>query len=204
MSATTIDIGPHLLFLAILWSVYGFLRLARTSSRDREQVCSSAPPARPPASRAGRRAPTGEPVPTPKPDPILEVCRIVGGRYGVTVGEMLSPTRSQPIALARQVAMRLLRELTDLSYPQIAARFDRDHSTVMHAVRATDGMLLEDLREEASAALAQPPGAPPVKDAHGHDRQRVQPIRQRAVLPRRRQVHAREAPISPTDERTIS
>jgi len=28
MSATTIDVGPHLLFLAILWSVYGFLRLA--------------------------------------------------------------------------------------------------------------------------------------------------------------------------------
>lgn len=204
MSAITIDIGPHLLFLAILWTAYSFLRLARRSSRDRKQACSSAPAARPPASRADRPARTGEPIPTPKPDSVLEVCRIVGGRYGVTVDELLSPTRTQPIALARQVAMRLLRELTDLSYPQIAARFDRNHSTVIHAVRATDGMLLEDLREEASAALAQPPGGPLAQDAGGHDRQRVQPVRPRAVLARRRQAHAREAPISPTDERTIS
>lgn len=203
MSATTIDIGPHLLFLAILWSVYGFLRLVRTSSVDREQACSSTPPARGPAPRADRPAPTRQPVPTAKPDPILEVCRIVGGRYGVTVEELLSPSRTQPTALARQISMRLARELTELSYPQIAARFYRDHSTVIHAVRATDGMLLEDLREEASAALAQPPGGPPAQDAGGHDRQRVQPVRQRAVLPRRRQAHAREAPISPTDERTI-
>jgi len=204
MSATTIDIGPHLLFLAILWSVYGFLRLARNTHRDRDGRCPSAPASRPAASRAGRPTSAPESVAMPKRDPILEVCRIVGGRYGVTVDELLSPTRTKPIALARQVAMRLLRELTDLSYPQIAARFDRNHSTVIHAVRATDGMLLEDLREEASAALAQPPGGPLAQDAGGHDRQRVQPVRQRAVLPRRRQAHAREAPISPTDERTIS
>lgn len=60
------------------------------------------------------------------------------------------------------------------------------------------------LGEVIAAALAQPPGRPPAQDPGGHERQRVQPGRPRAVLPRRRQANAREAPISPTDERTIS
>jgi len=50
--------------------------------------------------------------------------------------------------------MRLLRELTDLSYPQIAARFDRDHSTVMHAVRATDGMCSRTCAKRPARARA--------------------------------------------------
>jgi chromosomal replication initiator protein len=48
--------------------------------------------------------------------------------------DLLSPRRTHTLASARQIAMYLCRELTDLSLPRIGERFGgRDHSTVMHA-----------------------------------------------------------------------
>lgn len=58
---------------------------------------------------------------------------------GVSRSELLSAARSSRIARARQLAMYLARELTPLSLAQIAREFDRDHSTVIHAVRAVEG-----------------------------------------------------------------
>ena len=54
--------------------------------------------------------------------------------FDVTSDDIRSPNRSRPLVTARQIAMYLCRELTDLSLPQIGARFGgRDHSTVIHA-----------------------------------------------------------------------
>lgn len=58
---------------------------------------------------------------------------------GVSRGELLSAARAPRIARARQLAMYLARELTPLSLAQIAREFDRDHSTVIHAIRAVEG-----------------------------------------------------------------
>ena len=45
---------------------------------------------------------------------------------------------------ARQVAMYIFRELTDLSYPGIAREFGgRDHTTVIHAVEKIKGLMAE-------------------------------------------------------------
>jgi chromosomal replication initiator protein len=50
--------------------------------------------------------------------------------------DLLGPSRSRPLVLARQVAMYLCRELTPLSLPAIGQAFGgRDHTTVMHADR---------------------------------------------------------------------
>jgi chromosomal replication initiator protein len=46
---------------------------------------------------------------------------------------LLARDRSPKVALARQIAMYLARELTDVSLPEIGRRFGRDHSTVVHA-----------------------------------------------------------------------
>jgi chromosomal replication initiator protein len=46
---------------------------------------------------------------------------------------MLARDRSPKVALARQIAMYLARELTDVSLPEIGRGFGRDHSTVVHA-----------------------------------------------------------------------
>ncbi|MBA2725079.1 MAG: chromosomal replication initiator protein DnaA, partial [Actinobacteria bacterium] len=54
--------------------------------------------------------------------------------FDVTPEEICSPSRSRPLVTARQMAMYLCRELTDLSLPKIGERFGgRDHSTVIYA-----------------------------------------------------------------------
>jgi chromosomal replication initiator protein len=55
--------------------------------------------------------------------------------------ELLSSRRSPRVAHARQLAMYLARELTPMSLTEIARGFDRDHTTVMHALRAVEGRL---------------------------------------------------------------
>jgi chromosomal replication initiator protein len=46
---------------------------------------------------------------------------------------LLARDRSPKVAMARQIAMYLARELTDVSLPEIGRGFGRDHSTVVHA-----------------------------------------------------------------------
>src|SRR3954464_7241987 len=53
--------------------------------------------------------------------------------YGLSRERLLARDRSPKGALARQVAMYLARELTDVSLPEIGRGFERDHSTVVHA-----------------------------------------------------------------------
>lgn len=55
--------------------------------------------------------------------------------HRVTTDELRGPSKTKRLAHARQVAMWLCRQLTGLSLPRIGAVFDRDHTTVMHAVR---------------------------------------------------------------------
>jgi chromosomal replication initiator protein len=85
------------------------------------------------------------PEPTgPHPD-ALEIQEAVAEKLGVTLEALLSPSRSAPIVRARQIAMYLMRELTDFSLPAIAATFNRrDHTTVLHAIRKVDRRALED------------------------------------------------------------
>jgi chromosomal replication initiator protein len=62
------------------------------------------------------------------------VISVASEYFDVTPEEIRSANRSRPLVTARQTAMYLCRELTDLSLPQIGDRFGgRDHSTVIHA-----------------------------------------------------------------------
>lgn len=65
----------------------------------------------------------------------------VGSVLGVEISAMCSASRIPRVARARQLAMYLAREMTPLSLTQIAREFDRDHSTVIHSVRAVEGRL---------------------------------------------------------------
>lgn len=55
--------------------------------------------------------------------------------FDLTVDDVCGASRTQQLVLARQIAMYLCRELTDLSLPKIGQAFGRDHTTVMHANR---------------------------------------------------------------------
>jgi chromosomal replication initiator protein len=68
----------------------------------------------------------------------------VSERYGFTVEEITGKSRRRPLVTARQVAMYVVRELTELSYPAIGRVFgDRDHTTVMHAVSKIEALMAE-------------------------------------------------------------
>ncbi|AIJ20093.1 chromosomal replication initiator protein DnaA [Amycolatopsis methanolica] len=54
--------------------------------------------------------------------------------FDVTVDDLCGPGKTKALATARQIAMYLCRELTDMSLPKIGQTFGgRDHTTVMHA-----------------------------------------------------------------------
>ena len=66
------------------------------------------------------------------------------GYFGVSVDDLRSQNRSRPIVQARQIAMYLCRELTDLSLPKVGDVFGgRDHTTVLHAYQKIVGQLPE-------------------------------------------------------------
>jgi chromosomal replication initiator protein len=65
--------------------------------------------------------------------------------FGITMDVLLSASRAQPAAFARQVAMYLSRELTNDSLPTIGRAFgNRNHTTVMHACKRTTERMTED------------------------------------------------------------
>jgi chromosomal replication initiator protein len=64
--------------------------------------------------------------------------------FGVTMEELQGTNRSRTLVNARQIAMYLCRELTELSLPRIGADFGgKDHTTVMHAVKKITNLMSE-------------------------------------------------------------
>jgi chromosomal replication initiator protein len=64
--------------------------------------------------------------------------------FGVSVDDLCGSSRSRVLVTARQIAMYLCRELTDLSLPKIGQAFGgRDHTTVMHADRKIRQLMAE-------------------------------------------------------------
>lgn len=84
------------------------------------------------------------------------VVRAVSMFYDVSVNDILSARRNASICNARHVAYFLTREMTPLSTTQMGAKFNRDHSTIVHGLgkirelSKTDDVLiaaLKDIRE---------------------------------------------------------
>jgi chromosomal replication initiator protein len=66
--------------------------------------------------------------------------------FAVSVDDLVGQSRSRALVHARQMAMYLCRELTDLSLPRIGEKFGgRDHTTVMHAERKIKTQMAEKL-----------------------------------------------------------
>ena len=64
--------------------------------------------------------------------------------YGVSIDDLTGPGKTKALALSRQIAMYLCRELTDLSLPRIGQTFgNRDHTTVMYANKKITELMKE-------------------------------------------------------------
>jgi len=65
-------------------------------------------------------------------------------RFNLSVDQLQSRSRTRNLVHARQIAMYVCRELTDLSYPQIGREFGgRDHTTVIHAYDKVSTLMQE-------------------------------------------------------------
>ena len=64
--------------------------------------------------------------------------------FGISLDDLCGSSRSRVLVTARQIAMYLCREMTDLSLPKIGQQFGgRDHTTVMHADRKIRQLMAE-------------------------------------------------------------
>ena len=79
-----------------------------------------------------------------KPRSADELLNDIAIILGFSVEALRGKSRQRPLVTARQTAMYVFRELTDLSYPAIARLFGgRDHTTVIHAVEKIQRLMME-------------------------------------------------------------
>ena len=86
-------------------------------------------------SRAIKDMYKGKTQAIPTPDLIIsEVCRF----YSIDESTLRSTLKNKGTAEARQVAMYLIRKLTNLSLPDIAKEFGKNHTTVLYALKKVE------------------------------------------------------------------
>lgn len=74
-----------------------------------------------------------------------KIISLVSDYYSISIEQIKSESRKAQIALARQIAMYLIRTLLDMPYMEIAAIFNKkDHTTIMHSVEKIEDMLKTD------------------------------------------------------------
>lgn len=82
---------------------------------------------------------------------IEDIIKLVSRHYGVSKPDILSQRRHRSVVWPRQIGMYLSKQLTARSLPEIGRRFgNRDHTTVLHAIRKIEGQLTDNprLRDE--------------------------------------------------------
>lgn len=97
------------------------------------------------------------------PAPIVaRLVQAAAEEFGVAAPEIYGPRRTAEIALARQVVMHLAVARHGRSLPQTGRSLGRDHTTILHGVRAMAARIAEDPAlaarvERVAAAATHPP-----------------------------------------------
>ena len=81
----------------------------------------------------------------PRAIKVEEIQQIVCKHFSVSKADLLSSCRARTLVRPRQIAMYIAKAVTGRSLPEIGRRFgNRDHTTVLHAVRKIEGLLTKD------------------------------------------------------------
>ena len=89
----------------------------------------------PSVSRAIKDMYKGKAQTVPTPELIIsEVCRF----YSIEESTLRSTLKNKGTAEARQIAMYLIRKMTNLSLPDIAKEFGKNHTTVLYGLRRVE------------------------------------------------------------------
>ena len=80
-----------------------------------------------------------------KPVNVESIQNLVAAHFNLNIQELLSPRRSRALARPRQIAMYLAKQHTTNSLPDIGRKFsNRDHTTVIHAVKKINELMKKD------------------------------------------------------------
>ena len=83
--------------------------------------------------------------PVPRPPTVLDIINATCKVHGVAPSHLVGPRKHRHLSRPRQLAMHLCREMCPrLSFPMIARRFYRDHTSVLYACRQADILLERD------------------------------------------------------------
>ena len=76
---------------------------------------------------------------------VESIQKLVASHFNLSMHELLSPRRSRSLARPRQIAMYLAKQHTTNSLPDIGRKFsNRDHTTVIHAVKKINELIKND------------------------------------------------------------
>ena len=76
---------------------------------------------------------------------VSSIIKTVADYYKLSISDLKGKKRSKNIALARQIAMYIIRETTDYSTTEIGSEFNgRDHTTVMHSCQKIEDLVKFD------------------------------------------------------------
>lgn len=99
----------------------------------------------------GERTPTDQDVErllhgtAARPGDYRDIMEAVARHYGLSADDLVGDKRHPQLVLARQIAMYACRRHLGLSYPELGRAFGgRDHSTVIHAVKKIEKILVND------------------------------------------------------------
>ena len=93
---------------------------------------------------------------TQDPVSIATIQKNTADFFDIRLADMTSSHRTQNIALPRQIAMYLCRQLTNSSFPEIGAAFGKTHATVLHACRKIEKKVARDKQiRQAVAKLSK-------------------------------------------------
>ena len=84
----------------------------------------------------------------PEPIKIEQIINEVARTYDVSEKDIISKRKTAELAKARQIAMYIARETTELSYKPIGEAFGKDHTTVLYAVKKVETFLKENPHEK--------------------------------------------------------
>jgi chromosomal replication initiator protein len=103
---------------------------------------------------------------TPQQTPVEEIQQRVASAFGISRAELVGSSRAGTPLTARQVAIYLTREMTDLSLPQIGRLYGgRDHSTVLNSIKRAEARVdvdaqlatrVDELRTAIHSSAANP------------------------------------------------
>lgn len=90
-------------------------------------------------------------------DPIkyLVIIRASAQQFGVTLDDMIGPSRQMRVVNARHVAMSLMRVFFECSFADIGRVFNRDHTTVMNACKRIEFPSNKALQDAALAVAKE-------------------------------------------------